>query len=160
MMQGIKSYLLSLVAASLLCALARALLPKGAARRALSIGCALLLALTALRPLTKLNLESFSAALSRVKTDAESARSGVRLQNNDLVCTIIKQQCEAYISDKAEQLGLALQVSVSVGDAGAYPHPTAVTLVGAATPQQQSALTQDIENNLAIPKEAQTWRTK
>lgn len=160
MMQAAKSYLLSLVAASLLCALVRALLPKGAARRALSIGCALLLALTALRPLTKMNIESFSAALSRVKTDAEAARSGVRLQNNDLVCAIIKQECEAYISDKAERLGLTLQVSVSVSETGTYPHPTAVTLIGAATPQQQAALTEDIANNLAIPKEAQTWKTK
>lgn len=159
MMQSIQRYLFSLVCAALLCALALSLLPKGAVRRVVGIGCALLLAVAALSPLAALDAQSIASALSRVRMDAEAARTGVTVQNRALVCAIIKQKTEAYILDKAAQLGLDIRAEVTVTDSGAYPFPSAVTLTGYAAPQQKQALSQCIAEELAIGEEAQTWRT-
>ena len=160
MIQAVREYLLSLVCVSRLTALVLTLVPKGGVRRSAAIACALLLAITALRPLGGFDTESIASALSRARMEAESARTGVEVRNRELVSAIIKQNSEAYILDKASQLGLDVEAEVEVTADGSYPYPSAVTLTGSAPDALRRELTRYIEDNLAIAEERQTWRQR
>jgi hypothetical protein len=62
---------------------------------------------------------------------------------------IIKTQAEAYILDKAADLGVSLDVYVSLTSQD-LPVPQGVILTGSVSPYQRSVLSQDIEKHLGI----------
>jgi stage III sporulation protein AF len=74
--------------------------------------------------------------------------------------TIIAEQTGAYILDKATALGAecAVEVVCEVGDEN-LPYPVAVTVTGKLTGSQREALTREIEADLAIPAEMQTFES-
>ena len=59
--------------------------------------------------------------------------------------------------DKAAALGCSITAEVTVESGGAYPYPSSVRITGTFTPQQKQALSEDLEENLAIGKEQQMW---
>lgn len=157
MTQAVRSYLLGVVSAGMLCALVQTLTPKGAVRRVSTLACALVLILTVLSPLRALDVTALARAVSRFSIAEDAAQSGVEIHSRELIATLIKQKCEAYILDKAQRLGAAVTAEVTVDSAGAYPYPSGVRLTGAATPDARRALGVLIEENLAIPSERQEW---
>ena len=160
MMDAIRRYLFSLCAAALLCALVRALAPKGRMQGICSLLCGVFLAMTALSGLAGWEPGDAAEALTRMRIAAEEARTGVEIRNREALAAIIKQKAEAYIWDKAQELGLTVAVDVTVEEDGAYPYPAAVQLTGQFTERQRQSLTQYIEENLAIGKERQTWTSE
>lgn len=76
-----KGYLFSLTAAALLSALVLALVPEGSVRRTVQLGCGLLLALTALSPLLKLDYDAIAKQIAEIRLDTETVRTGVEVQN-------------------------------------------------------------------------------
>ena len=152
-----KGYLFSLTAAALLSALVLALVPEGSVRRTVQLGCGLLLALTALSPLLKLDYDAIAKQIAEIRLDTETVRTGVEVQNRELQARIISEQAAAYIWDKAQELGLSVSVDVAIEEDGSYPYPAAVRITGQFTELQRQSLTRYIEENLAIGKEQQTW---
>ena len=142
MSAALREYLMALVACALLAALASALLPEGAARRAVCFACGLLTLVCAVRPLLRIDTQTLARSISRLEMEQDAARTGVEVKNRELVSAIIKEKCETYILDKAAQLDLAV---------------SAVHLTGEPTPEQKLQLQRYIERVLAIPKEEQTW---
>jgi cell division protease FtsH len=69
---------------------------------------------------------------------------------------IIKTKTQAYVLDKADSLGLDLEVEITV-DNSELPVPVSVVLTGAAAPYAKARLSNIIANDLAVPKEAQIW---
>ena len=69
---------------------------------------------------------------------------------------IITHNIEAYILDKATQLGISVTVSVSVS-ADDIPKPESVTLSGQISPYEKSMLCKIISEDLGIPREDQIW---
>ena len=93
----------------------------------------------------------------RALQNADGGGGGAEVQNREALAAIIKSKTEAYILDKAQELGLDVSADVTVEMKSAYPYPAFVQITGAFTPQQQEALTRYIEENLAIGKEQQVW---
>ena len=91
-----KGYLFSLTAAALLSALVLALVPEGSVRRTVQLGCGLLLALTALSPLLKLDYDAIAKQIAEIRLDTETVRTGVEVQNRELQARIISEQAAAY----------------------------------------------------------------
>ena len=79
MMAGLRSWLLALVAASLICALADALMPKGAVKRVGRLVCGLVLASAILSPLAGLDVESGQSWLERHLASVEFQRAALAL---------------------------------------------------------------------------------
>lgn len=156
-MEGIRRYLFSLAAAALLCAMVKSLVPKGKMERVVSTLCGVFLAMTALSPLAKWSLPDFAAQLSKVQIAAEEAKTGVEIRNREALCAIIKEKTQTYIWDKAKELGLDVEVTVTVETKDGYPYPCAVRINGPCTASQRQTLTRYIEENLAIGKERQLW---
>lgn len=152
------TYLLSVAAVGLLASLILSLLPEGPLRRSGTFVGSLLLILAVLSPLVQLDADTIAQAIARVRMEAREAVSGVETDNREILAAIIKEDCETYIWDKAQEMGLELEVEVTVEAGVNYPYPTAVTLRGAVTAAQQAALSQWIEENLGIPGAQQEWR--
>ena len=160
MIDMLRKSLFSITAAALLCALVRALIPKGRMQRICSLLCGVFVLLSALSGFAGWDMQDFAAQLSKMQMAAEEARTGVEVRNREAIAVIIKSKTEAYILDKAGMLGLAAEVQVHVEAGGSYPYPDEVTVSGRFTPQQQEALSTYIEENLAIGKERQTWSSE
>ena len=157
MMDTVRRYLFSLCAAALLCSLVRALVPKGRMKSICSLLCGVFLAMTALSGLAGWQLTDVAEELTKMRIAAEEARTGVEIRNREALSAIIKSKTEAYIWDKAQELGLAVAIDVTVAEDASYPYPAAVRITGSFSEMQRQSLTRYIEENLAIGKEQQTW---
>ena len=153
-----KGYLFSLTAASLLSALVLALVPEGSGRQTVRLGCGMLLAVVALSPLLKLDYDTIAKQITEIRLSTEAARTGVEVQNRELQARIISEQAAAYIWDKADEMGVALEVEVETRDLGSGPYPWRVTLTGTCGGEKRAALTRYIEEDLAIPEARQVWQ--
>ena len=87
----------------------------------------------------------------------EEERAAVAGAGVEVMKELIEERSDAYISDKAEDLGIRCTVTVETREQDGYPVPWAVTVRGSLTAEQREALIRRIEADFAIPAERQTY---
>ncbi len=157
MIEAVRGYLLRLTAGAFFSAGVLALIPKGTPKKAAAVLCGLVMLLLALTPLAQLDYDALSEAISRLELEKEEARTGIEIQNQELVARIISGRVQAYILDKAAALGLTVTVELEMETRSATPYPKAVTIHGEATPVQKQQLQQYLEQTFTIPVQRQVW---
>ena len=158
MIAAVREYLLRLTAGAFFFALLLALLPQGRARRTAALVCSLVILLLALTPAAQLDYDALAETISRLELEKEEARTGIEIQNQELVARIISGRIETYILDKASALGLDVTVCVEMQTRASTPYPCGVTICGEANPAQKERLQAYIEETFAVPKQRQTWQ--
>ena len=159
MIEAVRGYLLRITAGAFAGAILLAALPKGTPRRVAAMLCGLLMLLLALTPLAELDYDSLAEAISRLELEKEEARTGIEIQNQELVASIISGRVQTYILDKAAQCGAALddaQVTLQWSTDG-YWYPQSVRLVTSGPAAENSRLAQIIEADLGVPRTRQEW---
>lgn len=153
-MQQLGQYVLSLTAAAILCSVVLSMFRDGTVRSILRIVCAIVLAITAISPLMNYKVPDFSRFSGGYLSEGESIASmGVDLAGMEkLKC--IKHQLEAYILDKAGEIGADIRPEITVNTDGI---PVKVRLYGQCSDHIRQELTDMITNDLGIPKEDQKW---
>lgn len=156
-MTDFRGYLIRLTAAAILGAVIRKLAPSGGAGRAAKLGAGLLVLITAFSPIASIN--TAAAAQNLVQHGYADPLNTMEFSKNvnDLLSELITEQAEAYILDKAQELGLALTVEVTAKVEDTYPVPYAVRLSGSPTAAQMEKLKEIIAADLKIPEERQEW---
>lgn len=156
-MDGLKSYLLSVVCAAMICAVVYILAEKKSAHCALiRMISGLYMALTLISPIVNIKLTDYADYFSGFRADAQTAvTSGETAALNELR-SIIKSQAEAYILDKAVSLDTVLNVEVKLNNENP-PIPCSVILTGSVSPYSKDVLSRFISNDLGIAKEDQIW---
>lgn len=157
-MSAVTGYFLRLVAAALIVCIVLSLAKTEAAKRILRICCGAFIMLTALAPLASLRRDSFETLFSELMQESSQQAETAQEHSEELLIAIIKQNTEAYILDKAGELGAAVTVKVQLRCDGDYPVPESVRISGVFTQAQRQKLEQEIETALGIQKENQTWR--
>lgn len=158
MMEGLRTWLLSVTAAAVLCALADSLMPKGPVKQVGGLVCALTLLWVVLRPVARLEVDGASdwmeGQLSQIHTQAGQLEKETDIR----IKTIIEQECGAYIVDKAAQLGIRCQAEVECapGEGGLF-FPERVTIHGPLTAEQRRALSQVLQEELDVPETGQIY---
>lgn len=147
-----KGYLLGIVAAAFLVSLLNALGGTGAGLGTRKLVGGMLLTLAVFRPLGKLDLTI--PELEEFRFYAEAAVSAGLEQADELRRQRITESCGAYILSKAEDLGLAVETEVTVGEEG---YPESAIVRAAASPGERQELTGIIVRELGIEKEAVVW---
>lgn len=151
-------WLVSILAVSLVCALADTMMPNGPVKRVGRLVCGLVLVAAILSPLAELDvgagerwLEDYFAGLDRRETE-------LREQVDDGMKTIIEQEYAAYIVDKAAQLGLSCSARVEcrAEEEGLYL-PVRIEVTGPVGPEGQAELARVLETELGVPPEGQTY---
>lgn len=150
--------MLSVSAAALLMSFVLAIMPEGRIRHTAKFLGALLVVLVVVSPVVKLNAENMARTIAKFEMEKESLRTGIEVKNREILSELIKENTQAYILDKAERMGIAVTVDVTMRDEGDYPFPVSVMLTGRLTPAEQTRLERVIEQDLGIPPECQEWR--
>ena len=152
-MDAIRRYVITLTAAAMLCALVKAITAgRKGQEKILSLVCGIFLLATALGPL--LRLPDLSDPTAQVQAEADRMASQAEDETKRQMAAIISEEAASYILDKADALGLQLEVQVELD---AELLPCGVRLQGAASPYARSQLSGQIETELGIPKERQVW---
>lgn len=156
-MDGIREYLLHLIAAAVISgAVMRLLRGNGAACVIAKILCGIFLIYCVVKPIPQLELGEVSSIGTDLRSEAEQAAAWGEKAAWDALAESIKQQTQSYILEKAKEMNvdLAVQVEVSEDD---IPTPVSVCLTGKISPYAKSRLSDLIDQELGIEKENQTW---
>ena len=155
-----KGYILSIVITAMICAAANILLPpRSSAGQIIKLLSGVMLLLTVISPLTSISFQNISDYLQGISTDTDSFVAEGQIVAQEEINKIIKGKTEAYILDKANQMGLQIAVEVAL-DEDNYSIPSFVKVTGALSPYSKEILSGYIENTLGIAKEKQVWISK
>ncbi len=157
MMESLRTYLLSVTAAAVLCGMVMSLLGKKGTIAALGKFLAgLFLSLTVIAPVVNFSTGDWSSYWQTFSLDGQDAAQAGIMMAQSAQADIIKQNLEAYILDKAASMGADLTVAVTLRD-GDVLTPTSVRLSGQVSPYIRQQLSAIITEELGIAKEAQEW---
>ena len=158
-MDGIREYLISVTAAAVLCGILKSLMgEKGNSASLVRLICGIFLALTVIRPLKELTLTDISLLPSGLMAEARATSGEGVDYTRQTKADLIKQQCEAYILDKAQTLGAGIQVEIRISEDG-EPIPVASMITGNLSPYAKNQLSSTLEKDLGISQEDQKWKT-
>lgn len=159
MIELIRTWLIGITCAAIVVALCESLAPNGAVRKVGRFTGGLVLLIAVLQPFVTLDMRDLSGLLNEYRVEAGSYNTQLETENEKLMKNIIEDQTGAYILDKAAALGIdscEISVEAAAGE-GEYPVPESVTVTGNLTEGQRSALSRQIEADLAIPADRQIW---
>ena len=110
-------------------------------------------------PLAGIDLDGYSETLAGFKLEAEAFASQGETYSKNLNRTIIEDECEAYILDKAENLGIQLdevEVLAVWSDEG-YWYPSEASIKGSLSQAERNRMSSYIEAELGISAGNQQW---
>ena len=158
MYEGIRE----LCAVSLLCGAALSILPEGGVKRVAEILCTASLILAVISPIKEIDMDAYaleSARLHELETSLaqQGQEAGERINR-----LVIEQEYEAYIMDKARELGvndLTADVEVQWSMEGFWM-PWGVELSSGCSQESRERLSRLLESELGIPYERQRWNSE
>ena len=149
-----RTWLFGIVAASMVLSVLYALIPKGAILTAAKCAGSLILILVMLRPLVTLRLEDLAVSYDVWEERTTEQTEQLAQDNLSSMEALIEEECSAYISEKAAQLGLTVKAEVLCEVRDGVPFPAEVTL---DTPYNEM-LSDTIAADLDIPYDKQHWQ--
>ena len=154
MIEGLYRWVVSVVAAALLVSLVRTLIPQGTLKRLAALAGGVILMLTLLSPLQRIEMGLLRLDWDELSEGAARREGRLRAAEEEQLCTVIEEKLEAYISDKARDLGIGATVEIQLradGDGGFLPDRAELSC------GYSQALSQRMEQELGIPKERQVF---
>lgn len=154
-MSVLRQWIFAMAGAALICAAAGRLTPKGPVKRVQKLLCSVVMTLALVSPLTGLDLSAYSINLARYRSQQEEIINSSRDISDSLSRTIIAGDLEAYILDKALELGCSVsEARVSLSwNADGFWYPSGVRLEG----EFDGRLSAVIESQLGIGRKEQRW---
>ena len=149
-----RTWLFGIVAASMVLSILYALLPKGAILTAAKCAGSLILILVMLRPLVTLRVEDLELSYDGWMELTSEQSAEMAQDNLSEMETLIEEECSAYISEKAAQLGFTVTAEVLCEIRDGVPFPAEVTL---DIPYNE-VLSNTIVADMNIPYEKQYWQ--
>ena len=150
MIEAVGNWILGVTCAALLGALACELSGKGTLGQAGRLLSGLVLLWAVLSPLPGVDIARLTQPMLETGTQLEQERERWNEQSATAMRTVIEQESQAYILDKAQQLGLDCQVRVTCRMEGGVWLPWSVRVSGIAP---SAALSRAVEEELGIAAE-------
>ena len=156
-MDSIRQYLLTILAAAIICSFAVKMSEKQNLISAIiRLTVILFLSITVITPLFKLQLKDFSGYINTLELDAQEVVTDSKNAASEEAAAIITEKAEAYILNKAASYGVDIQVDVNISDVTSHI-PDKVVIIGTISPYFKQILQNVIAEDLGIPKENQIW---
>lgn len=152
-----EQWLLGVACASFLLVVSGALVQGSSGKRVCKLAGSLLLLLVTMGPILRLDQQDWEELLQLDTQVMEEAEQALSEQNNLMYESIIEEETEAYILDKAEALGVQCQVEVVVQWEDEIPQPWSVRVEGTWTQAQRDRLSNMLAEELGIPQERQSF---
>ena len=118
------------------------------------------MALALLSAVMRFDYAAYAASLRREELEMQTDTDEIRDEAQRLNRRLIEEECAAYIRNRAEDLGIALQdVQVKLAwDVSGFWYPEEAELTLAENQQYSAALQDAIQTELGIAPDAQHWR--
>lgn len=161
MTELLRQWILGVTCAAMIAAMVQAFARKGGTGKATQLTAGLLVLLAAARPLAGLSAFDVSGALQDLQSRQETRADELTEENDRMMKALIEGKTEAYILDKAEEMGIDCGVFVTYArdESGAFA-PARVTLAGALTAEEQRRLAGQITADLGIAGENIVFKEK
>ena len=156
MMDAFRIWLIGLMAVSLILTVLSTLLPEGSIKKIAGVTGGLVLLLTILRGVSRLDLAGLRLSYDDCAQEIDRQIESYRLQSSRDMVSLIQARCGAYISEQAQTLGLSCSPRVETEwTEENIPVPVAVTM----DIPYHAKLSELISENLGIDAENQKWVT-
>ncbi len=153
MIGAVRGWLTSIAAVTLMLTVVQTLVPEGTVRRITGFTGGLLLLAALLQPVLRTDLERLRLDFSDYRAAIEERAEELDAGGKEELAAIIAGRTAAYISDKADALGLAVTVRVQTEPEEGIPIPVSAELTGPYSRE----LADWIAGELGIPAERQVW---
>ena len=150
---------MGLAGASALSLIAIAITPNGRVKKAVKLICGFAVILSVLSGFTDFDFSFYSRSMADYRAEAERMIADSQEEMSYREREYIEAECEAYILDKANALGLQCEnVSVTLNwSEEGYWYPVSVQLDARGEAGVEYQLSKCIEAELGIPSEQQIW---
>lgn len=155
-MDMIREYAVSIIAAALLCSIVANLPNSGTVKSIVRMVCGMILTLTMIAPLRKVDLSLQYPVTSFFPDAAAEASAAGEDLSRKAIQKIIKEKSEAYILDKAAELHADITAEVIL-TTEELPVPEAAVISGSISPYAKQQLGKLLETQLGIAKERLEW---
>ncbi len=157
-MEFVRQYLMSLIAAAMIVGIVTAIVKtKGSGGAIIRLVSGIFLALVMLSPVLKIEIRGFMDFYNDISLDAADAvNTGKNMVQNEMH-TIIKENLEAYILDKASALQLDVDVDIFLTEE-LPPAPDSITIKGSVSPYNKQVFQAFLIDEIGIPREQQIWQ--
>ena len=157
-MELLRKWLLGLICASLLSAVAQQLVQSGPMQRVTRFVCGVLLCVLLLSPVVRPDRSVYSGELSRYQETVDLLTKDVEKEEDRLLRAYIQERSAAYIVDEAERLDLKVEaVSVTARWSGESWVPYEISIRAAGTEDGKKRLASFLNAEMGIPPERQYW---
>lgn len=153
MIGAVRSWLTSIAAVTLMLTVVQTLVPEGTLRKISGFTGGLLLLAALLQPVLKTDLGQLRLDFSGYEEAIEARTAELDNAGKEELAAIIAGRTAAYISDKADALGVRVRVRVETEEREGISIPVSVELEG----PWSAELSVWIEAELGIPAERQVW---
>lgn len=157
-MEEIQKYLLSIISASIVCAIVIKISgEKGLLSSTIKFLAGLFMSITVISPFIQLQIGELSNYLAAMELDAQGiVAQGMEAANSEKSALII-ENTQAYILDKASSLGACIDAKITLSTTDEMK-PYSVVLTGDASPYVKQRIQSVISDDLGIPEERQLWK--
>lgn len=155
----ISGWVRSIAATALISSVALAITPKGKVQRVLKAVCGVLIIIAVISPIANGAVSDISLDLAEYRASTDKIVGNAQTANMNLSRSIIEDDLEEYILDKAKEMGvgeITAEINSEWSDDG-YWYPREVTLTGEIDALSRNKLSSVIESELGIPIERQNW---
>lgn len=155
-MELLRQWLLGMIGTTILITIADCMMAQGAVKQVGKLVCGLVLLLMVVKPVLSLSEEVLLELNTPWEIGFAGEQEAMEKYYNHQMKTIIEQQLEAYIMDKATQLSpqTTVQVECEVAQDGVIV-PSLVVLVGG---EYQMELVEWIAQELGVSRDGIVWR--
>lgn len=153
-----KTWLMRVIAAAILCTIAQDLSPKGSVKQVGRLVCAMVLLCVVLSPVKTLDMAAGSQWLTNYRATLADSRAALAEQGEEIQMAVIGEKYRAYIEDKGAQLGLNCQAQVDCREEGEIYVPDRVQVTGDLSQGDWDGLCRCLEEELGVPPERQEFR--
>ena len=158
-MEWLRSWICGICAAAILVSVAYAMAPKNSAGHFVRLSGAVIIILAVLAPFKQFKIEAISPYIVRYNLSYENLTENLQAENEKIQSLIIEDKMSTYILQRAQEIGVSCEVTVSAGkseDGYLYPASAHVVLDAATPEKKRLELMEIIEQECAIPDQAQT----
>ena len=155
-MEWPEQYLYSVLVAALICTVVQLFPITGTAKEITKLICGLSMTVAVLSPLQNQDFSGFANNIFDISSNANSLTEEGEYASRIAMTTIIKEESEAYVHNKAAELGISVSCCIQVSE-DALPVPVSVTVAGQITKQIRTQLEAILITDLGIAKENITW---
>ena len=153
-MEALRDYLISITSAALISGIVIGITKKsGSISSIVKLLAGLFMTVTVLHPLVDIRLSEAQFYWEQLSLDGDCTAAIGKTAAESEMKQIISDRSNAYILEKASELGADIQVEVLLKDL----MPDAVKISGAVSPYAKQQLSKYITTNLGIPLEDQNW---